>query len=138
MAEVDNRLLWRDRVTETGGGFWALQVELGWMHDTLDYMKRTRCTASIYIDTADLWYVVLQPYRKLCSRRCRTMSGFWRNHYSRSVLGGRAWQNLPTCAPTGWMWAFPGRNCCLWGMRFAGDAVELTPASTGTILEEGR
>jgi 1,4-alpha-glucan branching enzyme len=57
-------------------------------------------------------------------------------HGKKSILDrmpGDAWQKFANLrAYYGWMFAFPGKNCCLWAMSsLRGASGTTTPASTG-------
>ncbi len=132
MAEESTDFAGVTRPPETGGpGFWY-KWNLGWMHDTLDYMKLDPVYRQYHHDK--LTFGMLYNHTE---NFVLPLSHDEVVHGKKSILDrmpGDAWQKFANLrAYYGWMWAFPARNCCLWGMSLPGDASgTMTPASTGT------
>ncbi len=98
------------------------------MHDTLDYMKLDPVYRQRSSRQADLG-MLYQPYRKTLVPPLSHDEV----HGKKSILDRMSWRaqkfaNLR--AYYGWMWAFPARNCCLWGNEFlpADASGTMTPA----------
>ncbi len=98
MAEESTDFSGVTRPPETGGlGFWY-KWNLGWMHDTLDYMKLDPVYRQYHHDK--LTFGMLYNHTE---NFVLPLSHDEVVHGKKSILDrmpGDAWQNLPTCAPT--------------------------------------
>ncbi|MDU4092697.1 MAG: 1,4-alpha-glucan branching enzyme [Pantoea sp.] len=106
------------RPPETGGlGFWY-KWNLGWMHDTLDYMKLDPIYRSHHhhLMTFGMLYNYTENF-------VLPLSHDEVVHGKRSILDrmpGDAWQKFANLrAYYGWMWAFPGKKLLFMGGEFA-------------------
>ncbi len=106
------------RPAEMGGlGFW-FKWNLGWMHDTLDYMKHDPVHRRYHHDlmTFGMLYNHTENF-------VLPLSHDEVVHGKRSILDrmpGDAWQKFANLrAYYGWMWAFPGKKLLFMGNEFA-------------------
>jgi 1,4-alpha-glucan branching enzyme len=132
MAEESTDFAGVSRPQDMGGlGFWY-KWNLGWMHDTLDYMKLDPVHRQYHHDK--LTFGMLYNYTE---NFVLPLSHDEVVHGKKSILDrmpGDAWQKFANLrAYYGWMWAFRARNCCLWATSLRRDVNgTMTPASTGT------
>ncbi|RWR02415.1 glycogen branching protein [[Pantoea] beijingensis] len=106
------------RPPETGGlGFW-FKWNLGWMHDTLDYMALDPVHRKYHHNL--LTFGMLYNYTE---NFVLPLSHDEVVHGKRSILDrmpGDAWQKFANLrAYYGWMWAFPGKKLLFMGNEFA-------------------
>lgn len=118
MAEESTDFPGVSRPPSTGGlGFW-FKWNLGWMHDTLDYMKldpiyrqyhHNKMTFGILYNSTENFVLPLSHDEVV--------------HGKKSILDrmpGDAWQKFANLrAYYGWMWAFPGKKLLFMGNEFA-------------------
>ncbi len=118
MAEESTDFAGVSRPSSTGGlGFW-FKWNLGWMHDTLDYMLDPVHRRHHH---DKMTFGMLYNYTETSSCRCRMMK--WSTAKNRFLTACPAMRqkfaNLR--AYYGWMFAFPGKKlCCLWAMNLPG------------------
>lgn len=100
-----------------GLGFWY-KWNLGWMHDTLDYMKLDPIYRQYHHDK--LTFGMLYNYTE---NFVLPLSHDEVVHGKKSILDrmpGDAWQKFANLrAYYGWMWAFPGKKLLFMGNEFA-------------------
>jgi 1,4-alpha-glucan branching enzyme len=130
MAEESTDFAGVSRPASTGGlGFW-FKWNLGWMHDTLDYMQLDPVHRRHHHDK--MTFGMLYNYTE---NFVLPLSHDEVVHGKKSLdrMPGDAWQKFANLrAYYGWMFAFPGKNCCLWAMNSPRDGSgTTTPASTG-------
>ncbi len=106
------------RPPESGGlGFWY-KWNLGWMHDTLDYMKLDPVYRSHHHDLMNFGMMYNYTENFMLS-----LSHDEVVHGKKSILDrmpGDAWQKFANLrAYYGWMWAFPGKKLLFMGGEFA-------------------
>nr|MBA2817465.1 1,4-alpha-glucan branching enzyme GlgB [Candidatus Pantoea persica] len=106
------------RPPESGGlGFWY-KWNLGWMHDTLDYMKLDSVYRSHHHDLMS--FGMMYNYSE---NFMLPLSHDEVVHGKKSILDrmpGDAWQKFANLrAYYGWMWAFPGKKLLFMGDEFA-------------------
>ncbi|KJV29366.1 1,4-alpha-glucan branching enzyme [Pantoea sp. SM3] len=106
------------RPSEDGGlGFW-FKWNLGWMHDTLDYMKLDPVHRRYYHNL--MTFGMLYNYTE---NFVLPLSHDEVVHGKRSILDrmpGDAWQKFANLrAYYGWMWGFPGKKLQFMGNEFA-------------------
>lgn len=118
MAEESTDFNGVTRPPATGGlGFW-FKWNLGWMHDTLDYMKLNPVYRQYHHDklTFGMFYNYTENF-------VLPLSHDEVVHGKKSILDrmpGDAWQKFATMrAYYGWMWAFPGKKLLFMGNEFA-------------------
>lgn len=131
MAEESTDFHGVSRPQDMGGlGFWY-KWNLGWMHDTTDYMKLDPIYRQYHHDK--LTFGMLYNYTE---NFVLPLSHDEVVHGKKSILDrmpGDAWQKFANLrAYYGWMWAFPGKKLLFMGNEFAQAASgTMTPASTG-------
>ncbi|ENX2007280.1 1,4-alpha-glucan branching enzyme [Salmonella enterica] len=118
MAEESTDFSGVTRPPETGGlGFWY-KWNLGWMHDTLDYMKLDPVYRQYHHDK--LTFGMLYNHTE---NFVLPLSHDEVVHGKKSILDrmpGDAWQKFANLrAYYGWMWAFPGKKLLFMGNEFA-------------------
>lgn len=118
MAEESTDFEGVTRPPSTGGlGFWY-KWNLGWMHDTLDYMKLDPIYRQFHHDklTFGMFYNYTENF-------VLPLSHDEVVHGKKSILDrmpGDAWQKFANLrAYYGWMWAFPGKKLMFMGNEFA-------------------
>lgn len=104
---------------------------MGWMHDTLDYMKLDPVHRKYHhnLMTFGLLYAWSENFVLALSHDEVV-------HGKRSMIDkmpGDAWQNLPICVPTTALCGLiQAKNCCLWAANLHRGANGISrPASTG-------
>jgi 1,4-alpha-glucan branching enzyme len=131
MAEESTDFAGVTRPPAGGGlGFW-FKWNLGWMHDTLDYMKLDPVHRRYHHDK--MTFGMLYNYTE---NFVLPLSHDEVVHGKKSILDrmpGDAWQKFANLrAYYGWLFAFPGKSCCLWAMSSLRAASgTMTLASTG-------
>jgi 1,4-alpha-glucan branching enzyme len=131
MAEESTDFAGVSRPSSTGGlGFW-FKWNMGWMHDTLDYMKLDPVYRRFHHDK--MTFGMLYNYTE---NFVLPLSHDEVVHGKKSILDrmpGDAWQKFANLrAYYGWMFAFPVKSCCLWVMSLLRDVSgTTTAASTG-------
>lgn len=118
MAEESTDFAGVSRPQDMGGlGFWY-KWNLGWMHDTLDYMKLDPVHRQFHHDK--LTFGMLYNYTE---NFVLPLSHDEVVHGKKSILDrmpGDAWQKFANLrAYYGWMWAFPGKKLLFMGNEFA-------------------
>lgn len=118
MAEESTDFAGVSRPQDMGGlGFWY-KWNLGWMHDTLDYMKLDPVHRQYHHDK--LTFGMLYNYTE---NFVLPLSHDEVVHGKKSILDrmpGDAWQKFANLrAYYGWMWAFPGKKLLFMGNEFA-------------------
>ncbi|NDJ55980.1 1,4-alpha-glucan branching enzyme [Enterobacteriaceae bacterium 4M9] len=118
MAEESTDYAGVSRPPSMGGlGFW-FKWNLGWMHDTLDYMKLDPVYRQYHHDK--LTFGMLYNYTE---NFVLPLSHDEVVHGKKSILDrmpGDAWQRFANLrAYYGWMWAFPGKKLLFMGNEFA-------------------
>ena len=118
MAEESTDFPGVSRPQDMGGlGFWY-KWNLGWMHDTLDYMKLDPVYRQYHHDK--LTFGMLYNYTE---NFVLPLSHDEVVHGKKSILDrmpGDAWQKFANLrAYYGWMWAFPGKKLLFMGNEFA-------------------
>ncbi|WNK41444.1 1,4-alpha-glucan branching enzyme [Pantoea agglomerans] len=118
MAEESTDYPGVTRPTEDGGlGFW-FKWNLGWMHDTLDYMKVDPIYRKHHHDLMS--FGMMYNYTE---NFVLPLSHDEVVHGKRSILDrmpGDAWQKFANLrAYYGWMWGFPGKKLLFMGNEFA-------------------
>jgi 1,4-alpha-glucan branching enzyme len=118
MAEESTDFAGVSRPQDMGGlGFWY-KWNLGWMHDTLDYMKLDPVHRQHHHDK--LTFGMLYNYTE---NFVLPLSHDEVVHGKKSILDrmpGDAWQKFANLrAYYGWMWAFPGKKLLFMGNEFA-------------------
>ncbi|XQK68149.1 hypothetical protein ACOI4E_23480 [Escherichia coli] len=118
MAEESTDFPGVSRPQDMGGlGFWY-KWNLGWMHDTLDYMKLDPVYRQYHHDK--LTFGILYNYTE---NFVLPLSHDEVVHGKKSILDrmpGDAWQKFANLrAYYGWMWAFPGKKLLFMGNEFA-------------------
>ncbi len=106
------------RCTRGGLGF-GMKWNMGWMHDTLDYMSRTtRSTASYHHERAHLLASGTRSPRTSCCR-CRTTRWCTARARCSARCPATTGSSSPTCALLfGYMWAHPGKKLLFMGGEF--------------------
>jgi hypothetical protein len=134
MAEESTDLRRLPSAVMGGLGFWY-KWNLGWMHDTLDYMKLDPVHRKYHHDK--LTFGMLYNYTE---NFMLPLSHDEVVHGKKSILDrmpGDAWQKFANLrAYYGWMFAFPGKNCCLWAMSSPRARVE--PRRQPRLASAGR
>jgi 1,4-alpha-glucan branching enzyme len=118
MAEESTDFPGVSRPPESGGlGFW-FKWNLGWMHDTLDYMKLDPVHRRFHHNLMS--FGMMYNYTE---NFVLPLSHDEVVHGKRSILDrmpGDAWQKFANLrAYYGWMWAFPGKKLQFMGNEFA-------------------
>ncbi|MFD1800848.1 1,4-alpha-glucan branching enzyme [Mixta tenebrionis] len=118
IAEESTDFYGVSRPPESGGlGFWY-KWNLGWMHDTLDYMKLDPVYRSYHHNLMTFGMVYNHTENFVLP-----LSHDEVVHGKRSILDrmpGDAWQKFANLrAYYGWMWAFPGKKLLFMGGEFA-------------------
>jgi 1,4-alpha-glucan branching enzyme len=135
MAEESTDFAGVTRPSSTGGlGFW-FKWNLGWMHDTLDYMQLDPIYRRYHHDK--MTFGMLYNYTE---NFVLPLSHDEVVHGKKSILDrmpGDAWQKFANLrAYYGWLFAFPGKSCCLWATSLPRAGVE--PRRQPRLASAGR
>lgn len=118
MAEESTDFAGVTRPSSTGGlGFW-FKWNLGWMHDTLDYMQLDPIYRRYHHDK--MTFGMLYNYTEnfvLPLSHDEVVHG----KIDSDRMPGDARQKFANLrAYYGWLFAFPGKSCCLWATSLPG------------------
>ena len=127
-----DRLARRHAPVGEGGLGFTYKWNMGWMHDTLHYMERTRSTAPTTTTTSRSGWST--PSRRTSSCRCRHDEVVHGKGSLISKMPGDRWQKFANLrAYLGYMWAHPGKKLLFMGGEIAqGPNGTTMPRSTGT------
>ena len=132
MAEESTDFPGVSRPSSTGGlGFW-FKWNLGWMHDTLDYMKLDPVYRRHHHDK--MTFGMLYNYTENFVLPLSHDEVGTRQKSILDRMPGDAWQKFANLrAYYGWLFAFRVKSCCFWGNEVcSGRGVGTTMrASTG-------
>jgi len=124
-----DRLARRDGGSARRAGL-LLQMNMGWMHDTLRYIEHEPIHRAYHHD--DMTFGLLYASPEIHPADLARRSGL-RKHSLLGKMPGDRWRASPICAAyLGFMWAHPGKKRCSWAARSRRNANgTTTPRSTG-------
>ena len=100
-----------------GGLGFGYKWNMGWMHDTLDYIVQGSAPSPLSITTS-ITFGLIYAFTRTSSCRSRTMKWCTARLAARQDAGRSIGRNSPTCAPIRFMWTHPGKKLLFMGGEF--------------------